>query len=340
MLSKQLYLGDLIRDRVTLGRLSATGFYEQRCQLCHDHSPRAGWKLEPDQVFYNCYNCGFKAWYEEGSGKFSRWMREVLSANGIDADAVQQITSSLFFNKADVSEKEITLASLRKVNLHTPEISFPPRTFPIGHDEHLDFQEPLIEYLDRRKVNPLLFHFSLDPKHLRRVIIPYWRNDSLIFWQSRSIDDDVKPRYLNAGVSREAVLYGFDKLYSYDDGPVFVTEGVFDAISIDGVCLLGSKLSEAKIELLQKTKRRILFVIDRDKTGHQLGQTVLDQGWELTFVDPNANDVNDSIQKFGTIHTMYCLMRNATNKFDRTRNSRLELDLEVSLSRMRKPRWM
>jgi hypothetical protein len=338
VLTKQLYLGELILSRVALGRLSATGFYEHRCQLCHDHSLRAGWKIEPEQVFYNCYNCGFKAWYEEGSGKFSRWMREVLSANGIRDEDVQQITSSLFFNKAEKSEKEITLESLRKINLNTPEVSFPPRTFLIGHDEHLDFQEPLIEYLDKRRVDPLLFYFSLDPKHLRRVIIPFWRNGTLIFWQSRTIDD-VKPRYLNSSVTREAVLYGYDQLYSYNDTPIFVTEGVFDAISIDGVCLLGSKLSEAKIELLKRTKRRIIFVIDRDKTGHQLGQSVLDNGWELTFVDSSAKDVNDSIQQYGKIYTMYALMKNATNKSSSSRDSRLELDLEVSLSKMRKSRW-
>jgi hypothetical protein len=37
---------------------------------------------------------------------------------------------------------------------------------------------------------------------------------------------------------------------------------------------------------------------------------------------------------------MYSLMKNATNKLDKSRDSKLELDLELSLNKMRKPRWM
>ena len=339
MLNKQKYLGDLIRDRIHLGRLSGTGYNEQRCQICNDHSPRAGWKIEPDSVFYNCYNCHFRASYEEGTGKFNRWMRELLLANGITEEEIQGITASLFFHKGEKTDREITLDSLKKVKLHTPEVAFPDRTFQLGIDGYDDFQEPLIEYLLKRKVDPLKFYFSLDPKHLRRIIIPFWRDEKLIYWQSRSIDDDVKPRYRNCSASKDAIIYGYNRLFSYDEGPLFATEGVFDAESIDGICILGSSLNAAKIELLHKTKRRIIFVVDRDSNGGDLGDEVIRQGWELTFVDQNAEDVNQSVQKFGKIFTMYSLMKNATNKLDSSRDQKLELDLELSFSKMRKPKY-
>lgn len=339
MLTTQAYLGDLIRDRVLLGRVSATGFAEQRCQICNDHSPRAGWKIEPDSVFYNCYNCGFKAWYEEGSGKFNRWLKELCRANGIQDSELQAIGATLFFNKGPETEKEITLESLRKVSLHTPEQQFPPRTFELGVDGHDAIQEPLIEYLLKRKVDPSKFYFSLDPAHLRRVVIPFWRDEKLIYWQSRSIDSSTKPRYKNCSAAKEAIIYGYNRLFSYDEGPLFATEGVFDAESIDGICILGSSLNAAKKELLHKTKRRIIFVVDRDKVGGALGHEVISEGWELTFVDQNATDVNDSLQKFGAIFTMYTLMKNATNKADRTRDQRVELDLELAFTNMRKSKW-
>jgi hypothetical protein len=335
---KQAYLGDLIRERVALGRLGNTGFYEHRCQLCNDHSARAGWRLEPDEVFYNCYNCHFHASYEEGTGKFSRWMKEVLAANGIVEKDVQAITSTLFFNK-DTTEKVLTLDSLtKKVNLHTPEIEFPSRTFQLGSTGNDGHQEPLIEYLLGRHVDPLRFYFSLEPAHLRRVIIPYWRDGKLIYWQSRSIDREVKPRYRNCPIAKDAIIYNFDLLNQYSDEPLFVTEGAFDAETINGICILGSSLNAAKIELLKRTRRRIIFVIDRDSNGSDLGEDVLRQGWELTFVDPNADDINDSVCKFGLIYTIYTLIRNATTK-SKGVQSKMQLGLGLLQSKLRKSQW-
>jgi hypothetical protein len=339
MLAQQAYLGDLIRERVPLGRVSATGFAEQRCQLCNDHSARAGWKIESDSVFYNCYNCHFHASYEEGTGNFSRWMKELCRANGITDADLQSIGATLFFNKAEASDKEITLETLKKINLHTPEVSPPSKAFHLGYDGLDGLQEPIIEYLMKRRVDPLKFMFSADSQYLRRVIIPYYRDQKLIYWQARAIDNDVKPRYKNCSASKEAIIYGYDELFSYNDGPLFATEGVFDAESINGICILGSTLNATKVELLRKTKRRIIFVVDRDQVGGELGHEVIKQGWELTFVDQMALDVNDSVQRFGLPFTMYSLMKNATNKADKSRDQKVELDLELALTKMRKSKW-
>jgi len=338
MLTQQAYLGDLIRSRVPLGRLSNTGYYEQRCAICNDHSARAGWRIEPDEVFYNCYNCHFRASYEEGTGKFNRWMKELCAANGIMESELQAISATLFFNKGEKTDKEITLEGLKKVNLHTPEVQFPARTMQLGTDGYDGLQEPLIEYLLGRQMDPLKFFFSSDPALLRRVIIPYWRDQKLIYWQARSIDRDVKPRYKNCSASKDAIIYGYDRLFTYSEDPLFVTEGAFDAESADGIAILGSSLNAAKTEVLHKTRRRIIFVIDRDENGSDLGDQVLAQGWELTFVDPRAEDVNDSVRKFGKAYTMYTLIKNATTKTNKVQ-SKLALDFGVLEAKMRKSKW-
>lgn len=333
MITSKISFQDLIRTRVPLGRLSGTGFYEQRCAICNDHSNRAGWKIDEQQVFYNCYNCGFHASYSTGNYTFSSWMKKLCYANGITDDELQSICSELFFNRHS-SQKEITLQDLKKVNLVTPEVQFPSRTMKLGSSSHDEIQEPIIQYLLKRQVDPAKFYFSLDPAHLNRVIIPFWRDSKLVFWQSRTILNE-KPRYKNCSASKDAIIYGFDELYKYSKLPLFCTEGVFDAESINGICIIGSKLSPAKIELLQKTKRRIIFVIDRDSNGGALGAEVVRQGWEITFVDPNADDVNDSIQKFGKLYTLYSLMKNSSKGKD----SQLELDLELLDGRLR-AKWM
>lgn len=284
-----------------------------------------------------CFNCHSKFRYEEGTGKFSYRLKEILRAFGITDQDLQAISATLFFNKADTTEKEITLESLRKVNLHTPEVAFPSRTMQLGSDGHDELQAPLIEYLLDRKVDPLKFYFSLDPQHLGRVVIPFWRDGRLIFWQSRAIDKTVKPRYRNCSATREAIIYGYDRLFTYSTAPLFCTEGVFDAESVDGIGIAGSTLSPAKIELLHKTRRRIIFVIDRDSNGGDLGKEVLRQGWELTFVDENTEDVNDSVQKYGKLFTVYTLIKNASHTAGK--DPELELGLGLLEAKLRKNKW-
>lgn len=335
MLTSQAYLGDLIRDRIHLGRLTSAGFNEQRCAVCNDHSPRAGWKIDSEQVFFHCYNCGFRASYLEGTGKFSRWMKELCRANGITDQDLQSISATLFFNKAEKTDKEITLEALTRVNLNTPEVAFPPSTFQLGHDGHDAIQEPLITYLLSRGMDPLKFYFSLDKALLRRVIIPFWRGGKLIFWQARSIDKQIKPRYKNCSASKDAILYGYDNLFEYSDAPLFVTEGAFDAESVGGICILGSSLNAAKIEVLHKTRRRIIFVMDLDSNGELLRDEVLRQGWEITWVDNRASDINDSVQKFGKLYTIYSLVKNATTK-TKPLAARIHSDMALLEARLRK----
>lgn len=340
MLKRGELLWDLIKDRIHLRAPSGEGgWYSTRCAVCNDHSERCGFKYDGIYTGMSCFNCHSKFRYEEGTGKFSRNLREALDAFGIKEAELQAISATLFFNKAEKTDKEITLDSLKKVNLHTPEVSFPSRTFQlgsVGHDEH---QEPLIEYLLGRQVDPLKFYFSLDPQHLRRILIPYWRGGKLIYWQSRAIDSDVKPRYRNCSASKDAIIYGYDALFTYSEDPLFVSEGAFDAESIDGISILGSSLNAAKIELLHKTRRRIIFVIDRDSNGGDLGEEVIRQGWELTFVDPRAEDVNDSVCRFGKLYTIHSLMKNATTK-SKPVESRMTLDLGLLEAKMRKSKYV
>lgn len=310
MLSQKL-LADIIREKVPLGKLSNTGYYAVRCPVCADYQARGGFKFD-ESTCYNDFNCGAKFCYEEGSGKLSRNAREILAAFGITREDLNELTSSLFMNQAERTEKEISLSTLTKVKLHTPEVAFPDSTYPLLSAGNDDLQAPLVEYLLARKIDPVQtqFYYSLEPRLARRVIIPFWRGDKLIYWQARAIDQGVRPRYVNCVVSKEAVIYGHDKLFTYEVAPLFVTEGVFNALLVDGASIMGASLNAAKVEVLKRSRRRLIFVRDRDPRGDLLSQQVLENGWELTTVDPRVNDVNESVQEFGLLYTAYSLIKN------------------------------
>ena len=330
-------LSDLIQERITIGPENHSGWRAVRCAVCNDHTARAAFKFDGIYTGFSDFNCGAKFKHEEGTGKLSKNAKDILGACGISREDLRELTSSIFLNQPEKEDKEVSRGTMAKVSLHTPEVAFPTRTFRLLSEGHEEFQEPILEYLITRCIDPLAakWYFSLDPKLLRRVIVPYWRDGKLIYWQARAIDDDIKPRYRNCVVAKDAVIYGYDQLHSFDEAPLFVTEGVFDAAVINGVSILGSSLNATKIEVLKKTGRRLLFVIDRDQTGGELGKAVLAHGWEITFVDVRAKDINDSVVKFGLSFTAYSLVKNATSKTNKLQSS-ISLDIGLMEGRLRR----
>lgn len=339
---KSKSLQDLIEAKVHLGRESASGFRAIRCEVCHDHSERAGFKFDGSVVGYNCFNCGAKFVFEEGSTEIGKNARRILETYGISREEINEVVGSAFFKKSN-EPKEITLEALKpQIKLYTPEIQLPPNSHPLGSDFCEELQVPLIEYLMKRHIDPLAVqaHFSTDPKFLNRVIIPCMRDGKVIFWQARTILDGVKPRYASPSISKEAVFWGYDNMWRNYDLPLFCTEGIFDAACVDGVALLGSKLNESKIEVLRRCRRRKIFVVDRDDNGGALAELALKEGWEITFTAIGAGDVNTSVQKYGKLLTTWTLLKNATvPRALKTTDgvavqSKLELGMQLALAKL------
>lgn len=318
---KQQKLEDLIREKIPLGKQDSRGFFSLKCSCCNDYKVRAGFKFDGGNLGYNCWNCGSTGRYEECSGKISNNFRKILNAFGVEDSEISSVVNTTFFNKKDSEDKTITLSKLTKVNTTTPTIKLPEKSFPLGHPEFLEYQENLITYLINRRVDldKYNFFFSLEPRFKDRIIIPFYRQGKIIYWQARHIDSAEKKRYDNAPVGREAVMFNFEQLHRYTDAPLFITEGVFDAMMVDGIAILGSKMSEAKIELFAKTRRRIVFVIDKDQNGRHLAESVLTAGWEIAFAPDGAEDLNNSVSRFGLSWTIYELMKSIVPAGDAAR---------------------
>jgi len=339
---KQQTLQDLIERKVALGKQSAKGFRALRCQVCHDHSERAGFKFGGAEVRYNCFNCQARFVFTEGDTSVSKNARHILTCYGITREELNEVTGSSFLLKK-AETKEITLESMKpQVSLRTPEIQLPPHSYPLGSSFSEELQVPILEYLEGRVVDPLRVnaHFSTDPKFLNRVILPCTREGKIIFWQARTILPDVKPRYLSPSISKDAVLWGYDNIFKNYDMPLFITEGIFDAEPLEGVALIGSKLNEAKLEILNRVRRRKIVVVDRDGNGERLAEVALKNGWEISFTPQDVGDVNKSIQKYGRTFTIWTLMKNSTvpqglKATDGVSvQSKLELGMQLALAKL------
>ena len=327
-------LEELIREKVFLGQVSNTGYHQLKCPCCNDYKVRAGFKFDGGIVNYSCFNCGLKPVYTENSGEISKKMRKVLREFGISDTDIDEVVNVAFFNKKDNESATITLESVKKApSTFTQEIKLPGKCIRLGSSaENAQLQADISKYLESRFIDPnsYPFFFSNDEYFARRVIIPFYRNKKVIYWQARGIDEGMEPRYLNCTVSKDAVLFNFDQLQSWSDLPLFVCEGIFDALPLNGVATLGSALNDAKIELLSKTKRRLIFVIDRDANGKSVGEKALANGCEITFA-PENHDVNKSIKTYGRLWTIYTLMNNIPR-------SKVDAQLQLNLNCQKDPR--
>lgn len=332
---------ELIESKVVLKRTRGNGYHPFRCQVCNDHSERAGFKFELDSVFYNCFNCAISGSFKDGTTKLTQNMRKILHSIGVSNQEINSLLSVGFFSTKK-EEIEISIETLKKkVIFSTPTIELPKNSFPIGYCEFKDVQQPILDYLGKRKIDSqrLNIHFSINPTFLGRAIIPCYKDGNLIFWQARSIVKDEK-KYISPNISRSAVLWGYDNIWTNWNTPLFITEGIFDAYPLNGVALLTSRLVEndAKLEILNKTKRRKIVVIDRNKNGEDLANYALGRGWDVTYPPIETDDINHSIVKHGLIYTTWCLLQQASSKpiskIDEARN-KLELQFQMMMAKKR-----
>lgn len=293
-----------------------SGFRQCVCKTCNDHSPRAGFKFEHNNVGYYCFNCGAKGRYEHPAYKISKSFRKILNDFDISNESIDRELAKNFLSKNDQNQT-VTPTDSKTPNYELQEIKFPDGTRPITDfpDDYI-WKVIAIEYLNSRKlsINDFPFYLSTHKDYENRLIIPYFRNGKLVFWQGRSFDEyEKKKRYLNPSVDKAGILFNYDRIFDFTDKPILITEGVFDAICVNGVALAGSDLSKFHIATFNRSKREKVFIIDKDKKGYSLGKKALDLGYNITWLDGSVRDVNDSIISMGKMWTVQNLMSNITS---------------------------
>jgi hypothetical protein len=292
------------------------GWDHCKCKLCNDYKVRASFRFEDDKIKYSCFNCGDSSSYKRNSTFLSKEFRAVLNAFGITDNDIDLELGKNFFNK-----DQIVMAK-KKAESKVAEIELPPNTYQVSSIVESDAWTIVAsEYLAGRGLSLAAnkWFLSSNLEYRDRLIVPYYKDGKLIYWQARSFDENAKKRYINPNVPIEPILYGYEELEKNTDAPLFVMEGVFDAISINGVSMLGSKLYKQRIDAFKKSRRRKVFVIDKkDKqnNGYNLGVDALKNGWDITYVSGTTTDVNHSLQKYGKLYTIRNLIDNSKSGFE------------------------
>jgi DNA primase len=147
----------------------------------------------------------------------------------------------------------------------------------------------------------------------RRVIIPFYHHGKIVGYTGRKFNQgDPIPKYFSN--QPEHFMYNQDQLESDDTQPVFIMEGILDAISIGGVATLKNNLTPRQMNLMERTNRRKILIPDRNRAGERLLNRALEQGWEVSIPDwDRVDDVASATKKYGKLYTMYSIMEFATD---------------------------
>jgi DNA primase len=182
-------------------------------------------------------------------------------------------------------------------------IEFEDRDLPAETQELNDFAK---EYLQNRCI-PLDYPFLYKTMPRRGVVIPFTHDNQVVGHTTRFLDDRT-PRYIQD--IQPGYVFGTD-LQKASWQTAIVVEGVFDALSINGLAVLHAEINDAQVRLIRSLGREIVVVPDQDEAGMKLVDRAVELGWAVSMpVWPmGVKDVNDAVIQLGRLGTLLTIMQ-------------------------------
>lgn len=286
------------------------GWHTFNSVCCHhrghrpDKKQRGGIKIHGNVQVYHCFNCDFKCGLALGHG-LSKNTRQLLSWCGYDADQIL----------------EINFASLRLRDETTPtwfseKMEYEPRPLPECELLRIDCEEHqrYIQYLSDRGIDPQAYPYMVAPHSTQqserdRIVIPFTYDGKIVGYTARNFTG--KPKYFNSFPS--GYVFGTD-LQKPHWGVCIVVEGIFDALIIDAVSILGNSISDRQAQALSMIPVPKIYVPDQDAAGMQPIERALELGYKVSIPNwgSNIKDVNDAVLKWGRAPVIASILQSAT----------------------------
>lgn len=307
----------LIPPRAKSSPSGWTSFNAPCCQH-RGHSPdtrkRAGVRFEGNGIVYNCFNCKFTTGWQPGS-PFGEKMKSLARWLGAGDDDVKTMVFEALKTEADDYEPLE----------YQPQIEFSNKELPEGSMSLRDWLEsailtdaeisenimPLIDYIISRGFNPLSndFYWSPASGYIDRVIVPFRWNGNIVGNTARKITDG-RPKYLSD--QHPHFVFNFDQ-QKEDQKYIFVCEGPFDALSINGVALLTNDIADQQARIINSLTAEVIVIPDQDDAGLQLIDRAIHYNWSVAFPnwDHDVKDVADAVQKYGRLFVIVDAIKTA-----------------------------
>jgi hypothetical protein len=262
-----------------------------------DRRQRGGLKLSNEGWSYHCFNCGYTASFILGRN-LSFKARKLLTWLNVPLEEIERI------NLESLKHKSINgILESRQTVERVTDIRFEERDLP------LELQELTLEaqaYLARRCISlnyPFLFKSNPRPG----IVIPFTHDNQVVGNCTRFLDDRT-PKYLND--IQPGYVFGTD-LQNDSWQYALVMEGVFDALSINGLAVLHAEINDAQVRLIRSLGREVVVVPDQDAPGMKLVDRAIELGWSVSMPEwgDDVKDVNDAVIKYGRLGALLIIMQ-------------------------------
>ena len=307
-----------------------SGWRSFNAVCCHhrghtaDKRGRGGIKVDNNNFVYHCFNCGFSCSFTLGR-TIPKKTRDFLHYLGLDKEQIERYNLESLQNK-DLLDFTQLYKKPKKIKFKTKELP-DAELLDINNEQHRTY----IEYLEKRNIRYNDYPFMCIPNGVGRekngIIIPYTYKNKIVGHTTRFIDNRI-PKFINQ--QQEGYVFGID-LQKPEYSVCIVCEGIFDALSVNGVALLHDSISDIQADQLNNLGKRIIVVPDQDKTGLEICDRALELGYEISLpnFEKDVKDINDAVVKYGKVPTVLSILQNATKSKIKIEMRRKQIDKRI-----------
>jgi hypothetical protein len=264
-----------------------------------DRRSRGGLKLSDEGWSYHCFNCGYTASFVLGRN-LSYKARRLLSWLNVPAEEIERI------NLESLKHKSIAglLSERQQLTTESRDICFEERKLPddLTPAWQLDHSADYLKARGLQDDYPLFHRTGTRPG----IVIPFTYDNQIVGSSIRFLDSKI-PKYIND--TQPGYVFGTDlqrDAWNY----VLVMEGVFDALSINGLAVLHADINDAQVRLIRNLRREVVVVPDQDAAGMKLVDRAVELGWSVSMPEwPDCKDVNDAVIKYGRLATLITILQ-------------------------------
>ena len=292
-----------------------TSFNAPCCQH-RGHSPdtrkRAGIRFDGNGVVYNCFNCKFSTGWQPGSS-IGEKMKTLCRWLGASEDTIKELVFEAMKTEGDDYRPDHQETKLEFTDKELPEGAMPISEW-VNSAYLPDISEdigPVIDYVYSRGMDPLTdnFYWSLAPGYIDRVIIPFKWEGRIVGNTARKVSAG-KPKYLSD--QHPHFVFNFDQ-QKENQKYIFVCEGPFDALAVDGVALLTNEIAEQQSRIINSLGAEVIVIPDQDRAGLVLFDRAAELGWAVAMPnwDADVKDVADAVQRYGRLFVIVDAIKTA-----------------------------
>ena len=292
-----------------------TSFNAPCCQH-RGHSPdtrkRAGIRFDGNGIVYNCFNCKFTTGWQPGSS-IGEKMKTLCRWLGASEDTIKELVFEAMKTEGDDYRPSQQETKLEFTDKELPEGAMPLLEWvnsKYWKDISLEL-ELVIAYVVSRGYDPFDGNFYWSPAsgYESRVIIPFKWEERIVGNTARKVTSG-KPKYLSD--QHPHFVFNFDQ-QKENQKYIFVCEGPFDALAVDGVALLTNEIAEQQARIINSLGAEVIVIPDQDRAGLVLFDRAAEFGWAVAMPnwDSAVKDVADAVNKHGKLFVVVDAIKTA-----------------------------